>query len=103
MLAGHCEAIGRDPGEIVTTRLGTLIVAPTAQEAERRRRSWMADRGVDEDSVRMRLIWGDPDEVAETVQAYLDTGLRGLIFNMPAGSTAEDVMLAGTTLAARFG
>ncbi len=36
VLAEHCEAEGRDRSEIIATRLGTLIVGDTAEEADRR-------------------------------------------------------------------
>ncbi len=103
VLASHCEAIGRDPGDIVKTRLSTLIIAPTKDEAERRRAAWMAQGGVEEATLPARLIWGDPDGVGDMAQAFFDVGLDGLIFNMPAGSTPEDVMLAGRTFTERFG
>ena len=48
----------------------------------------------------MRLIWGDRAAVAEQARAFLDAGLQGLIFNMPAGSTVEDVHRAGEALSA---
>jgi F420-dependent oxidoreductase-like protein len=98
VLAGHCETTGRDPSEIVATRLGTLIVADTMGEADRRRRAWQEAHNVADDTLDMRLVWGDPDTVAERAQAFLDAGLQGLLFNMPAGSSAEDVARAGATL-----
>ncbi|MGZ4148978.1 MAG: hypothetical protein ACXVQJ_02940, partial [Actinomycetota bacterium] len=77
-----------------------LIVGEDAQDATRRRRAWQEARGVDDDSVAMRLTWGDAAAVAEQARAFLDAGLDGLIFNMPAGSTVEDVRRAGAALAA---
>jgi F420-dependent oxidoreductase-like protein len=101
VLRGHCEAVGRDFAEIVTTRLGTLIVAETADEAERMRRAWQEEKGVDDESVAVRLTWGDVEGVREQARALLDdTGLGGLLFNMPAGSTVEQVAMAGEALAA---
>ena len=44
VLAGHCRDIGRDPAEIVKTRLGTLVVTATKEEGRR------ASRGVQEDA-----------------------------------------------------
>lgn len=99
VLREHCDAVGRDPGEIVTTRLGTLIVAQTMAEAERRKREWQEQRGVPDESVDARLWWGDPDAIRTQAKAMLDVGLGGLLFNMPAGSSPEDVRLAGETLA----
>jgi probable F420-dependent oxidoreductase, Rv1855c family len=103
VIAAHCEAIGRDPGELVTTRLGTLIIAPTKDEAEVRRAAWMAEGGVSEDTVRARLIWGDPLGVGDMAQEFFDAGIDGLIFNMPADTSPEEVALAGTALTERFG
>jgi F420-dependent oxidoreductase-like protein len=100
VLERHCADVGRDRSEIVATRLGTLIVADTMDEADRRRRAWQEDRGVPDEGIEMRLVWGDADAVGEQARALLDVGLQGLIFNMPAGSSAEDVARAGAALAA---
>jgi alkanesulfonate monooxygenase SsuD/methylene tetrahydromethanopterin reductase-like flavin-dependent oxidoreductase (luciferase family) len=98
VLEQHCADVGRDRSEIVATRLGTLIVADTMDEADERRRAWQQDRGVPDDGVEMRLVWGDADTVAEKTKVFLDAGLQGLIFNMPAGSSADDVARAGAAL-----
>ena len=103
MLAEHCREVGRDVSEIVTTRLGTLIVAPTREEAERRKDAWQREKGVDDAGLAMRLIWGDPDMVGDGVQRFFDAGLDGMLFNMPVGSTPADVAFAGRTLIERFG
>ena len=34
VLEGHCERLGRDIGEITKTRLGTIIIEPTQEEAD---------------------------------------------------------------------
>jgi alkanesulfonate monooxygenase SsuD/methylene tetrahydromethanopterin reductase-like flavin-dependent oxidoreductase (luciferase family) len=99
VLREHCEAVGRDPKEIVTTRLGTLIVAETMADAERRKRDWQEERGIPDESIGARLWWGDADAIRGQAKAMLDVGLGGLLFNMPAGSSPEDVRLAGEALA----
>ena len=83
----------------MTTRLGTLIVAETMAEAERRKRVWQEQRGVPDESVGARLWWGDADAIAGQAKAMLDVGLGGLLFNMPSGSSPDDVRLAGEALA----
>jgi len=98
VLSEHCATEGRDRSEIVATRLGTLIVADTHDEADRRRRAWQADRDVDDEGLAMRLTWGDRTEVAEQASAFLASGLQGLLFNMPAGSSPDDVSRAGEAL-----
>src|SRR5690349_3058505 len=37
VLRGHCEAVGRDPKTVTTTRLGTLVLTPDDDEAARAR------------------------------------------------------------------
>jgi alkanesulfonate monooxygenase SsuD/methylene tetrahydromethanopterin reductase-like flavin-dependent oxidoreductase (luciferase family) len=100
VLDRHCEAIGRDPATITKTRLGTLVIAPSAQEARARGSELAAARGIDEEMFRASVMVGDPDEIGEQVAAYLDAGLDGLIFNMHDAEKLEPVRLAGRTLAA---
>jgi F420-dependent oxidoreductase-like protein len=103
VLADHCRDVGRDPADIVKTRLGTLIVTKTKEEADAHREEFKKRRGVDDSMLPSMFICGVADAVGDAVQAYFDVGLDGLIFNMPAGSTPEDVELAGRTLTERFG
>jgi len=100
VLSEHCATEGRARSQILATRLGTLIVADTHEEADRRRREWQAARGVADEGLAMRLTWGDRAEVATQGRAFLDAGLQGLLFNMPAGSSPEDVSRAGEALSA---
>jgi alkanesulfonate monooxygenase SsuD/methylene tetrahydromethanopterin reductase-like flavin-dependent oxidoreductase (luciferase family) len=48
--------------------------------------------------LRAYFISGGPDEVSRQVQAYLDAGLDGMIFNMPHVEDADAIELAGRTL-----
>ena len=99
VLERHCEDLGRDPAEILKTRTGMLIVAPTAAEAERRAEKVRQETGQDEETFRLRCILGDPDGVAEQAQAFLDAGLDGLMFFTSGLWTPEDVALAGEAIA----
>jgi F420-dependent oxidoreductase-like protein len=99
----HCADVGRDPNEIVKTRLGTMIVGTDSREVEQRKVEWQRRRGVDDEALASMLVWGGPDELGDRVQPFLDAGLDGLIFNMPAGSPPEQVALAGKALTERFG
>jgi F420-dependent oxidoreductase-like protein len=98
VLERHCADVGRDPSEIVTTRLGTIVVAPDEAEAERRRSAWQVEKGLGDEDLAMRLTWGGPESIGERIRPFLDAGLDGLIFNMPTGSTPEDVERAGRAL-----
>jgi F420-dependent oxidoreductase-like protein len=100
VLERHCADVGRDPSEIVKTRLGTIIVGADEAEAERRKTAWQTEKGVDDEGLGMRLTWGSPDSISERVRPFLDAGLDGLIVNMPTGSTPQDVERAGRALRA---
>jgi alkanesulfonate monooxygenase SsuD/methylene tetrahydromethanopterin reductase-like flavin-dependent oxidoreductase (luciferase family) len=99
VLERHCEQIGRDPAEILKTRTGMLIVAPSAAEAERRAATARQAIGMDAETFRSRCIVGDPDGVAEQAQPLLNAGLDGLMFFTRGLRTAEDVALAGEAIA----
>jgi alkanesulfonate monooxygenase SsuD/methylene tetrahydromethanopterin reductase-like flavin-dependent oxidoreductase (luciferase family) len=97
VLERHCEDVGRDPAEITKTRLGTIVIAPTLQEAQRKGEEMRVARGLSEEWYRSYTI-GGPDEVAEQVQPLLDAGLDGVIFNMRDAHELEPVALAGQAL-----
>jgi F420-dependent oxidoreductase-like protein len=100
VLEGHCETVGRDPSEITKTRLGTLAIGRTHEEAARELAAWPDRANLPEERRRMVLTLGDPDEVGEQVQALLDAGLDGLVFHLPNPYDLDTVALAGETLSA---
>jgi F420-dependent oxidoreductase-like protein len=99
VLARHCETVGRDPGTIAKTRLGSLLIRKTDAEAERAFQQVLRRPGINEEYVRSVFVVGGPDRVAEQAQKLLDAGLDGLIFNMPHMEDPEVIDLAGQTLA----
>jgi len=102
VLDRHCDAVGRDPAAITRTRLGTLVIADTTEEAERKARELAAVRGMDEERLRAMTTIGDPDTVCEEVAAYLEAGLDGLIFNMFDAQDLTPIRLAGEALRQAF-
>ena len=98
VLEAHCADVGRDPAEITRTRLGTLAIAETHEEAQRRLAAWPERANLDPERLKMALTLGDPDEVGEQVRALLDAGLEGLVFHMPNPYDLDAVALAGETL-----
>ncbi len=112
VLAGHCADQGRDIATINKTMLAFLVVAATMEEAEGKRNAFLAERGLDWDTlddatramVGSRLVVGDADTVGETVQRYRGYGLDGVTFNMPAdGHEPENVAFAGEVLTKALG
>ena len=99
VLERHCETVGRDPGTIIKTRLGSLLIRKTDAEAERAFQQVLQRPGINEEYVRSVFIVGGPDRVAEQAQKLLEAGLDGLIFNMPHMEDPEAIQLAGQTLA----
>ena len=97
VLEGHCERLGRDPSEITKTRLGTVIVAPTHEEAQHKLADYRARMDVPEDRVANYWV-GDPDTIAEKASEVLESGLDALIFNCPVVHELETVELLGKTL-----
>jgi F420-dependent oxidoreductase-like protein len=97
VLQRHCKEVGRDLSEITKTRLGTLVIAGTQAEAQRKAEAHWKRRGVI-DAWRSSYIVGDPDGVAQQAKAYFEAGLDGLLFNMPDAYDLETVALAGKTL-----
>jgi alkanesulfonate monooxygenase SsuD/methylene tetrahydromethanopterin reductase-like flavin-dependent oxidoreductase (luciferase family) len=101
VLERRCEDVGRDPAEITKTRMATVLIAPTHEEAQKRLQT-LRDAGQG-DRLEMNGLVGDPDEVAEQAQPFLDAGLDGLTFSMPQVHDLEQVALAGETLSALIG
>ena len=97
VLEGHCERLGRDPGEITKTRLGTIIVAPTQEEADARLEGLAQATRMDPER-RAMVLTGDPDTVAEKASALLESGIDALIFNSPEVHDLATVELLGKTL-----
>jgi len=98
VLRAHCDDAGRDPSEIVTTRLGTLVLTDTSADTDRTT-SFL--RGMAGDAFDEQFIVGEAHEVVERVGTLVDAGLDGLIFNMPL-SDPDTVAGAGELLAKNF-
>jgi F420-dependent oxidoreductase-like protein len=98
VLEGHCERLGRDPSEITKTRLGTVIIADTQEEAERRFQSLRERMNIAPERLATFLV-GGRDTIAEKASELIDAGIEGLIFNSPHVHELETVQLLGETLA----
>ena len=100
VLDGHCEGVGRDPAEITRTRMASVIIAPTHEQA-RHKLEAAAAAGIPRERLETSLM-GDPDTVAEQARAYADIGIQGLTVTLPDVHDPETVALAGRTLGAVF-
>lgn len=104
VLDGHCERLGRDPASICRTRLGTLVVGRTMEEAEAKLTARLGGTRLSDmpaeqqERLRAMFILGDPPAVQQRVQDLLDAGLDGIVFNMIDSHDVEAVELAGQVL-----
>lgn len=106
-LAEHCERLGRDRSEITVSWQKAACVAPTMEQARSELHEYLGRRGLDLDtldedrreSILSRFTMGDPDTVAEQLEADLSLGVDGFTINMPAnGHIPERVSLLGATV-----
>ena len=113
-LQGHLDALGRDRNDITVTPLGTMVVAPTHDEAAAKLNALLASRGTDLAAVQAdpalsamvlaRMVWGDQDEVVGRVQELIKVGLDGFVVNLVATPNDTDaIALAGETLTKALG
>jgi F420-dependent oxidoreductase-like protein len=100
VLEAHCEAVGRDYTQITKTGTGRVLIAPTHEQVEARKRS-LREHGVPQESIDS-MIAGDPDTVAEPASELKQAGLEGLCFSMVGSEDPETVALAGQTLSKVF-
>jgi len=108
VLDQHCERMGRNPADICRTRLGTLIVGNTMEEANAKLSARLGGASIDslpadmQARVKGMFIVGDRDEVGAKVTELLDAGLDGIVVNMPDAHDLEAVALAGNILSSVF-
>jgi F420-dependent oxidoreductase-like protein len=100
VLEGHCEDVGRDPGEITKTSMISLAIAETADGAQAKLDAMRA-AGFPEDRIAGTTA-GTPEQILERAHAFRDVGIEGLTFSMPDVHDLEAVTLAGNTLAPVF-
>lgn len=107
VLDEHCERLGRDPGEICRTRLGTVSIAPTMEQARAKAQRRIDRLGALPADDRERLLAqthiGDPDTIGEQMQAFEEAGLDGMVCNTVDVTDHEALQLLGGVLRRVFG
>ena len=88
MFEEHCEAVGRDPSQVVLTLgAGILIV-----ESEREGKA-LLERIPEQRRASFRAV--TPEQGADFLQGYVDAGFGGFTFNNPTLPTPEAITRAG--------
>ena len=92
-LRRHCDEAGRDYDAILKTKLSTLVLTETEEQANATREmlAQVSGRGVGSFNV------GTEKEILGQVEELLDLGVEYFIFNMPL-STADQVRRVGELL-----
>jgi F420-dependent oxidoreductase-like protein len=98
VLERHCEDVGRDPAEITKTRMATVFVDSSHEAATAKLEAAALD-----ERRRPMAVAGDPDAIAEQVQALVDAGIDGMTISLPDVHDTEKVALAGRALAPVLG
>lgn len=88
VLAGHCEATGRDPGSIARSMMAFGIIGPSGEAVDYATRKVMSifgarDQPLDEFRRKMRergMIVGSTDEVVDTLGRLAESGLQEVMF-----------------------
>lgn len=88
----HCEAIGRDPNEILRTHfVGWLMLAPTEVEVKQKVARYYPD-GVPESFNRF-VMAGTPEQITEWYQQRADAGIQYFVVQMLDGKDRETLEL----------
>jgi F420-dependent oxidoreductase-like protein len=96
VLDRHCDDVGRDKSEITRTRMGTVFIAASDDDAMRKLEA--AKRaGLEERRLRM-AFFGGPERIAEQVEEVLDAGVDGLTVSIPDVHDLDVVRLTGETI-----
>jgi F420-dependent oxidoreductase-like protein len=85
---GHCEAVKRDPSEVLLTVGIFLVLVENEQDAKPIVDSLPAER-------RAMVVVATVPQAAEVVGSYMDAGFGGFTFNNSVLQTDESIALAG--------
>ncbi len=91
VLAGYCEAIGRDPATIERTMAAPVVVAGSDAAAAAALDAVPPER-------RPYMIVGTPAKVVDGLRPYIDAGFTGFTFNNSIYRTPEQISLIGELL-----
>jgi F420-dependent oxidoreductase-like protein len=91
LLAGYCEAIGRDPATIERTMQAPVVVAATEADARAIHGRMPAER-------QPLFAAGTPEQVVDALRPQLDLGFTGFTFNNTLYRTPEQIAVVGELL-----
>ena len=101
VLNGHCERLGRDPGEITKTVMMSSLAIGHTQDEVQGKIARMREIGIAESRIAAAPT-GTPEQILELAHAYREVGVEGVTLSLPDVHDPEAILLAGETLAPVF-
>jgi F420-dependent oxidoreductase-like protein len=101
VLEGHCERLGRDPGEITKTAMVGYVIAETT-EAAKAKVQRLVEEGLMLPARAEMTLAGDPDTIGEHATSLKDAGLEGMTTSIADVFDLETVALYGDVLGRVF-
>ena len=104
-LGEHCRQVGRDLSEIEVTHNTRVVIAESESEFARVVSEGAAGARVSEDDYRAslaRAIAGTPDQCAEKIQAYVDSGITYFFLLFPDPIPTDRLELFAREVMPRF-
>ena len=101
VLDGHCERLGRDPGEITKTVMMSSLAIGQTQDEVQGKIARMREIGIAESRIAAAPT-GMPEQILELAHAYREAGIEGVTLSLPDVHDPEAITLAGETLAPVF-
>jgi F420-dependent oxidoreductase-like protein len=97
VLRSHCETVGRDPSEVLVSRLSTLVLTSSAEETKSTMDFLRQVTGEEPSGSDV----GTPDELVARIEELAAAGVDYFIFNVPTGN-ADTVVRLGEVLGGAF-
>jgi F420-dependent oxidoreductase-like protein len=101
VLDGHCDRLGRDPGEITKTVMMPSLAIGQTQDEVQAKIARMREIGIAESRIAAAPT-GTPEQILELAHEYRDAGIEGVTLSLPDVHDPEAITLAGETLAPVF-
>jgi F420-dependent oxidoreductase-like protein len=99
VLAGHCAALGRDPGDIRKQLVFSVILGQTEAEVEDRVRQRSAATGTEPDELRNRFTALTAERCVELLRPYRDLGVADFLMLARPPADERSMELLATVVA----
>ncbi|MFQ5837244.1 MAG: LLM class F420-dependent oxidoreductase [Thermoplasmata archaeon] len=93
ILDEHCRTVGRNPDEIERSYNEVVVIAEDSSKAMGRAEEHAKRLGQDLETYRARNLIGDPEEVAQFLNRYLDVGVTYFVVYFPGAHEIDPLEL----------